>query len=118
MNKREAIQAMLDGKTIKGQGSGKYTMDDDGLMLRDGIQTNWNHLMDRGWQVFDLPKEYKVEFYCNVQSDGMHAVYRTRERADYHALSNRVACIRIGDIAEHGQGIDMELSGGIKVATN
>lgn len=69
--------------------------------------------INEGWR-FDDPRDLievkpriKREVWVNVYDDNVRAcrVYSSKERADYHALSYRIACVKVVIDCEEGEGL-------------
>lgn len=91
MNKREALQAMLEGKKIThGDKSGllyKYIymyIDTDGVLRyddgTDGGGFLAEHIINTGWEIYEEPKK-KVRYYRpNVIRNSNGKILKTRDR--------------------------------------
>lgn len=66
----------------------------DGRVFSDG-----EHPLD----LIEKPRTHKIVCYLNVYEDGPYSVWPTREKADTHANSNRIACKRIEFVVQEGE---------------
>ena len=65
------------------------------------IGRDWDDDLD----LVNVPEKHKVSFWVNCNSDGITYKHDNRERADWCASLNRIACIPVTIEFEEGEGL-------------